>query len=272
MANYTQPNLLVPIIIALGKSGEPMATDELYPVLMSMLLPWGDDLKPYAGRKDSIFTQTIRNFTAPERLTEFNKTFVKNEDGKLSLTDFGQKVYDAIFSTETGSPKKKINTTYPVQIIFYGAPGTGKSYRIAKDYDLTADNTFRTTFHPDTDYASFVGCYKPTTKGDKVSYSFTEQVFTDAYVKAWKYYSKWQADCETKDQGIETELEYPKPVYLIIDEINRGNCAQIFGDIFQLLDRNDEAFSDYEIQPDADLKNCISKKALLQRIFLIKKE
>ena len=74
MANYTQPNLLVPIIIALGKSGEPMATDELYPVLMSMLSPWGDDLKPYAGRKDSIFTQTIRNFTAPERLTEFNKT------------------------------------------------------------------------------------------------------------------------------------------------------------------------------------------------------
>lgn len=265
MANYTQPNLLVPIIIALGKSGEPMATDELYPVLMSMLSPWGDDLKPYAGRKDSIFTQTIRNFTAPERLTEFNKTFVKNEDGKLSLTDFGQKVYDAIFSTGTGSPKKKTNTTYPVQIIFYGAPGTGKSYRIAKDYDLTAGNTFRTTFHPDTDYASFVGCYKPTTKGDKVSYSFTEQVFTDAYVKAWKYYSKWQADCETKDQGIETELEYPKPVYLIIDEINRGNCAQIFGDIFQLLDRNDEAFSDYEIQPDADLKNCISKKGITSK-------
>lgn len=257
MANYTQPNLLVPIIIALGKSGEPMATEELYPVLTSMLSPWGDDLKPYAGRKDSIFTQTIRNFTAPERLSDFNKKFVQNEDGKLSLTEFGQKVYDAIFCTGTGAPKKTITTTYPVQIIFYGAPGTGKSYRIAEKYDLTADNTYRTTFHPDTDYSSFVGCYKPTTKDDKVSYSFTEQVFTEAYVKAWKYYCEWQ-----KNQNIGTEEEQPKPVYLIIDEINRGNCAQIFGDIFQLLDRNDEAFSDYEIQPDSDLKDCLSKKGI----------
>lgn len=269
MANYTQPNLLVPIIIALGKSGEPMATDELYPVLMSMLSPWGDDLKPYAGRKDSIFTQTIRNFTAPERLTEFNKTFVKNEDGKLSLTDFGQKVYDAIFSTGTGSPKKKINTTYPVQIIFYGAPGTGKSHGIKKE--TAGKSVIRTTFHPDSDYSTFVGAYKPvmeeadvrvvpvvlnngasfdqnngTLKEKRISYKFVKQAFLKAYLGAWKKYAEAGESAE--------------PQFLVIEEINRGNCAQIFGDLFQLLDRNDENdFSTYPIDADTDLQKEIEK-------------
>ncbi len=77
MANYSQQNLLVPIIIALGKAGRPQTTSELYPVLKAMLSPWGEDLDPYKGRKDSVFTQLIRNFTAPERLTDFNKRFVK---------------------------------------------------------------------------------------------------------------------------------------------------------------------------------------------------
>ncbi len=95
------------------------------------------------------------------------------------------------------------------------------------------DVVFRTTFHPDTDYATFVGCYKPSMKDGVIEYSYTPQVFTDAYITAWENTNK--------------------PVYLVIEEINRGNCAQIFGDLFQLLDRNKIGKSEYSIKADKDL-------------------
>lgn len=102
------------------------------------------------------------------------------------------------------------------------------------------DAVFRTTFHPDTDYASFVGCYKPSMNDGVIEYSFTPQVFTNAYIAAWE---------NTK-----------KPVYLVIEEINRGNCAQIFGDLFQLLDRDKETGkSEYPIKADKDLVAHIEK-------------
>lgn len=119
----------------------------------------------------------------------------------------------------------------PLQVIYFGAPGSGKSRTVKeKSTNMTV---YRTTFHPDSDYASFVGCYKPEIVEGKITYTFTPQVFTKAYVHAW---------------------EHPEePVYLVIEEINRGNCALIFGDIFQLLDRNDEGRSDYPTCADKDL-------------------
>ena len=108
------------------------------------------------------------------------------------------------------------------------------------------DTEFRTTFHPDSDYASFVGCYKPTmiegeNDENRISYAFVPQVFTNAYVRAWELYNSGSKE----------------NVYLVIEEINRGNCAQIFGDLFQLLDRYEDGekagFSKYKVDPDADL-------------------
>lgn len=143
------------------------------------------------------------------------------------------------------------------QIIFYGAPGTGKSHKIKKQLDgVSKENIFRTTFHPDSDYSTFVGAYKPT-KGkrplyglnggltvrlndgkddleeDIITYKFIPQAFLNAYIRAY----------QTEEN-----------VYLIIEEINRGNCAQIFGDLFQLLDRDRTGKSEYTIKADADLK------------------
>lgn len=119
------------------------------------------------------------------------------------------------------------------QIIFFGTPGSGKSYRVKL---LTEKKrVHRTTFHPDSDYASFVGCYKPTMKDGEISYSFSPQIFTEAYVDAWK--------------------NPEEEVYLVIEEINRGNCAQIFGDLFQLLDRKADGYSDYRIKADSDLRD-----------------
>ncbi len=212
-----------------------------------------------------------------------------------------------------------------LQQIFYGAPGTGKSNTIKREVDDLNKTNYRVTFHPDSDYSSFVGAYKPTkvkthkqprmnmslddlakelghyyndeelgkigglqrfcfeyypyidgeymsvnvTKlielagvpkdynveinkyikfihlfpnldPDKITYVFVPQAFTKAYTAAWN---------TTED------------VYLIIEEINRGNCAQIFGDLFQLLDRKD-GFSEYPVDADSDLAEHIRKELL----------
>ena len=213
----------------------------------------------------------------------------------------------------------KENGSLPLQQIYYGAPGTGKSHKIKDDKSVKeADKknmVFRTTFHPDSDYSTFVGAYKPTMKSSeriyspeeltiklkeikttgttypchkfaakyweslkdltpdsikqilnacgftdnysveigkgvaigqeylnnpedgKIIYSFCPQAFTNAYVEAWN-----------------TEEE----VYLVIEEINRGNCAQIFGDLFQLLDRKN-GISEYPVEADTDLQNYLCK-------------
>ena len=227
---------------------------------------------------------------------------------------------------------------YSLQTIFFGSPGTGKSFKIKDEILKEVDDNyiFRTTFHPDTDYSSFVGCYKPTTtskttnshailgydslviklkeyldrnyidpksqksyknvnkacvvfgfdyydsiiamlnedndlhsiksiissaygkdnttydtplragmsareamlesseQATSIVYKFMPQTFTNAYVKAWQKPSE--------------------NVYLVIEEINRGNCAQIFGDLFQLLDRDEDGISEYPIKADADLR------------------
>lgn len=171
---------------------------------------------------------------------------------------------DGVKNEESDIPKSR-------QIIYYGAPGTGKSHKIKEalgEYeDCPADkkvpkvNIFRTTFHPDSDYSTFVGAYKPT-KGkrplyglfgkdtvrmkdgedlfeDMITCKFVPQAFLNAYIRAY------QTD---------------ENVYLIIEEINRGNCAQIFGDLFQLLDRDENGISEYTIKADADLKSFLEEE------------
>lgn len=172
-------------------------------------------------------------------------------------------------SASTTSTKKNPESTIPLQQFFYGAPGTGKSHAIN---ELTAGkDVIRTTFHPDTDYSTFVGAYKPTTKSvpvttvigtnavpvnyngkemmeDKIVYEYVSQAFLQAYVAAWRKY------CDVQ------EGEEPMDEFLVIEEINRGNCAQIFGDLFQLLDRGDEGFSEYPIKADSDMKKLLEKE------------
>lgn len=169
--------------------------------------------------------------------------------------------------TEQVFNSKLSSSPSSLQQIFYGAPGTGKSHTINEE--TAGEDVIRTTFHPDTDYSTFVGAYKPTTLEEtvmtvigtkavpvenadgtlrtesKIVYEFVAQAFLQAYVEAWKKYA--QAEGE------------PKKQYLVIEEINRGNCAQIFGDLFQLLDRNDSGFSDYPIQADTDMKRQLQK-------------
>ncbi len=150
-----------------------------------------------------------------------------------------------------------------MQIIFYGAPGTGKSHKIDNDPHVTDENTIRTTFHPDSDYSTFVGAYKPTMAPmpvnafvgttvhhaknadnekayeKKIVYKYVPQAFLKAYVAAWS--------------------DLDNPYFLVIEEINRGNCAQIFGDLFQLLDRNNMGSSSYAIHADEDITQFLAE-------------
>ena len=229
------------------------------------------------------------------------------------------------------SLKSSFNLPSSKQTIFFGSPGTGKSWTVQHNVlkDVKDDYIFRTTFHPDTDYSTFVGCYKPISKyslwGDpnlseaklleifmktedkslykgstkarywyealihtedlrrlgidaqtlsqklkekgfvntaytneltsgifkiydwlkensligssSISYAFEPQVFTLAYIKAWQ--------------------NPTEQIYLVIEEINRGNCAQIFGDLFQLLDRKN-GVSEYPVKAETALAEYLS--------------
>lgn len=180
----------------------------------------------------------------------------------------------------TSIPHKNRMFDFPLQQIFYGAPGTGKSHEIKKL--TTGESVIRTTFHPDSDYSTFVGCYKPTMdevdtqvvpvvvksgislqepgtyKEKHITYKFVMQAFLKAYLGAWK---KW---ADAGDDGV-------APQFLVIEEINRGNCAQIFGDLFQLLDRSDNNFSEYPIEADTDLQQEIERAFMEHKDYKLTK-
>ena len=218
---------------------------------------------------------TIRNYLAGG----YSDLHIKKDaDGtfKVWVTNAIQPVDDG---KEKGFEELKdisiSNTSQSRQIIYYGAPGTGKSHAI--NTLTSTKSVIRTTFHPDSDYSTFVGAYKPTTeeqeryndsgvpviyhdgvhKGEPIKdkvivYDFVEQAFLKAYEEAWK---KFFANPEA-----------PEDEFLVIEEINRGNCAQIFGDLFQLLDRNQYGYSEYPITADNDiskhLKNVFAEAEL----------
>lgn len=265
--------------------------------------------------------------------------------GTLVLTPLGElilkKIDENLQNVQQKSPDWKggINNGFSIpkslQQIFYGAPGTGKSNKIKEDVDDQGKIHYRTTFHPDSDYSTFVGCYKPishkknmlagnginetqllsnffNSNGDdykgknKARYLYEALVHTkdirdlglDAQMVADKLIAKGFTGCAytteancmyniydwLKEDGyiVENKLSYEfipqtftkayvdawknqksgTPVYLIIEEINRGNCAQIFGDLFQLLDRDDEGYSRYEVSPDSDLEDYIASLGL----------
>lgn len=127
-------------------------------------------------------------------------------------------------------------------IIYYGAPGTGKSHEIDK---LTNQlNSIRTVFHPDTQYSDFVGCLRPSMGGTGIEYNYKHGPFIEALVKA------------LNDQ----DHHY----YLIIEEINRAPAAAVFGEIFQLLDRNTKGRSKYTIDiNDKDLLTLLNSELIV---------
>ena len=216
-------------------------------------------LKKALGR---ILTDAYCDALFSDIYEDTNYLLVEYDDMKCELMDTDIK------NMFTDNKDSRSLAYYSHQQIFYGAPGTGKSHEIK--IATKGKSVIRTTFHPDSDYSTFVGAYKPTMedtetmvvpvvvnngislqeKGTivekRIVYKFIMQAFLKAYLGAWKKYADRMND----------EAD---PQFLVIEEINRGNCAQIFGDLFQLLDRNDEHFSEYPIESDTDLQKEIER-------------
>lgn len=238
-----------------------------------------DDLKDYFLNVLHLNNNNLSDYFAIKKTgaTKYILYYVPNS--KLASDFFRQVSSDNLFYIAKDEDIDSViaeggnNNTPAAQTIFYGCPGTGKSrlvkiiaegeerekiiwYKKATDTDKTCprvfnptkeeqknltNNIFRTTFHPDYDYSTFVGCYKPVKEVTGLDYKFVPQVFTNAYVCAIRHEND--------------------PIYLIIEEINRGNCAQIFGDLFQLLDRRDGK-SEYTIKPDTELAKYLASELI----------
>lgn len=160
-------------------------------------------------------------------------TYVKDEgafDGAIESIDL-------VFNTSVDIP-------YERNRIVFGAPGTGKSYKLKTDSEQLKKNFNgkyeRVTFHPDYTYSQFVGTYKPVMAedGEKIKYEYVPGPFIRVLKDAL-------SGAISKDN---------KPYLLIIEEINRAKVAAVFGEVFQLLDRDDEGVSEYEIYATEDMK------------------
>ncbi|HEX8342819.1 MAG TPA: AAA family ATPase [Tepidisphaeraceae bacterium] len=139
--------------------------------------------------------------------------------------------------------------------IYFGPPGTGKSRRISDllDQDNLVGQVQRVTFHPEYAYSDFVGAYRPVTvySGDEQYHDLMgrDLPIVGRPAVVYRYVPG------PLIRMVEAALRDPEhPYFLVIEEINRGNCAAIFGDLFQLLDRGgDDGSSEYEVRAEADL-------------------
>lgn len=217
--------------------------------------------------KKVVVLRCVYVFKNPISKADIDKWFTGNEKlnlqgGFISITDekvniIRQKIKELAPEFSSALDSKKIlfknEREAPLQVMFYGAPGTGKSYSISSlirqsypsfnEYD---DNPYvlRTTIYRDYSYFDFVGNIMPVTKEEKISYEFVPGIFTTALFTALR----------NQDRGID--------VYLIIEEMSRGDIASIFGDIFQLLDRDDTGKSMYGINNKSIYEYLISNGAI----------
>ena len=193
---------------------------------------------------------------------------LSNEDNMMFLyeryyygEDMGNNLDEKITKEQTPEASVKpikyytgLHSSFERNRILFGAPGTGKSYTLNQDAkkligEENEDDYERVTFHPDYSYANFVGTYKPIPckdgKGnDAITYEYVPGPFMRIYVAAVK----------------NSREDTPRPFLLIIEEINRANVAAVFGDIFQLLDRDEKDVSEYPIQSSEDIKKFLSKE------------
>ena len=212
------------------------------------------------------FLNMVSKIRASEKYKEY-KAKRKDKNGESGLAcDQGMTNYEKFLRfLHAGNQDKYmpinpitgVKSNYSRNRIFFGAPGTGKSFTVNSEKDkLLGDqgksDFERVTFHPDYSYANFVGTYKPipckdSDGKDSITYEYVPGPFMRMLVKALK----------------SARLGEKRPFLLVIEEINRANVAAVFGDVFQLLDRGGDNVSEYSIQTSEDMRKYLAKHDVL---------
>lgn len=223
-----------------------------------------EGLNPYIKKEGS------KEVTLKENIDE---TFIKNYSERINAYfDLSRVDLDVIIYSEdnnidndeskedmaTYEEDRKLNNEKWTQKIYFGPPGTGKSYNVSKEIlehqigaglnlqdneEYNSTFVYRTTIYPEYSYYDFIGNIMPVVEGEKITYDFKPGVFTLALSKALDV------------------LERNIPVYLVIEEMSRGNIASVFGDIFQLLDRDENGISEYRIDNNI-ISNYLAKEEI----------
>lgn len=225
------------------------------------ILEYSNFIKKESGK---IYLKTEKNMSNEEKLMFYDILYFDeyweisniNED-IMNMHEIRQSYFDYFDRNVYGYVEKEneymIRNLYkPHQRIFFGAPGTGKSYKLNKEAERNFDknNISRVTFHPNYNYGNFIGTFKPFPKikndNETITYTYVPGILTKLLIRA---------------------LNNPKEDFLlIIEEINRANTAAVFGDFFQLLDRDKNGNSEYDIVVSEDLKLLFSKNKISENI------
>ncbi|HHV3349713.1 TPA: hypothetical protein ACUJL7_001995, partial [Streptococcus agalactiae] len=218
------------------------------------IVPTKDDSKYKSELLDIIMFDEFWDFNDQDNISDLKSSYFEYCDEQISVENIEFENYNDIKCN-------KLNRN--IQNIYFGAPGTGKSYGVDKlirncypDIE-NKDNpfVFKTTVYSDYSYYNFIGNIMPTSKNGEIGYDFKAGIFSQALATAFEYSDK--------------------EIFLIVEEMSRGNIASIFGDIFQLLDRDKNGLSEYSVNNDLIIQHFdekginIGKKIFLPRNFHI---
>lgn len=216
------------------------------PLLLSGLIEKSNDDYKLSDKHKELVDNYILHYEkikTPDEVTCNEEEYLNSF--KYGLYDIVNKDNEHIYSTiYPGLFKYKqvssVNTgnLLPMQSIYYGAPGTGKSHTINKE--TKGHQTFRTTFHPDSDYSTFVGAYKPTMvkrpcyglngsrtiplvvngkqlEESKIEYRFVKQAFIKAYIAAWRALAEGSNVALTSQEPSPISLSYSTLTWTLTD-------------------------------------------------------
>jgi hypothetical protein len=179
--------------------------------------------------------QTLPLFELFSKIVHFSSSTAQRQIKTLKLEPQAlAQAQEAVLKWRASAKNDNITTEDPAEaatlkggenVIFYGAPGTGKSNSV--DVKVASAKSIRTVFHPDLQNSDFFGSLKPQMDGDTVRYGFAPGPFMQALAAAYE--------------------EPDKPVYLVIEELNRAAAAAVFGDLFLLLDRDSDGSGEYDV-------------------------
>ncbi|WP_340055106.1 AAA family ATPase [Corynebacterium parakroppenstedtii] len=215
--------------------------DDADPRIIELLRPfvsWYKDESEFNFEK----AEEVRSELSKYLVAQYPEQFSGIEDPLLGVA----RTIDGDTMGEGIARPKTTQSDRPLNLISFGAPGTGKSYGLAKRAKVAfGDNVERVTFYADYTYGQFVGTYKPTVQEDEgVTYAFVPGPFLRVLVEAMK--SQKRGD----------KQEY----LLLIEEMNRAMPSAVFGDMFQLLDRDENGDSQYKVVTSEDLRRFLCKE------------